>query len=118
MVLQYELRKLQSEGLDVLDVADYDARTPIHLAAAEGMHKVLKYMLRRQRSIGNRGLRAVTKRDRWGRTPLDDAKAGNHTACIKLLEIAQERAGSDVMNVSDLLHDRLRCFKTRSNNRC
>ena len=118
MVLQYELRKLQSEGLDVLDVADYDARTPIHLAAAEGMHKVIKYMLRQQRSIGNKSLRAVTKRDRWGRTPLDDAKAGNHTACIKLLEIAQERAGSEAIRVSDFLHDCLRCPKARSSDTC
>jgi hypothetical protein len=101
---QYELRKLQSEGLNVLDVADYDSRTLIHLAAAEGKQRVLKYLLRRQRATGDTNLKAVTRNDRWGRTPLDDAKAGNHTACIKLLEIAQERAGSAVMNVSGLTH--------------
>ena len=46
---QYELRKLQSEGLQVLTVADYDARTLLHLAAAEGKQKVLRYILRQQR---------------------------------------------------------------------
>ena len=81
----------------MLDIADYDSRTLLHLAAAEGKHRVLKYILRR---LGSKRLRAANRNDRWGQTPLDDAKAGGHTACVKLLEIAQERAGSDVLNVS------------------
>ena len=28
----------------------------------------------------------VNSLDRWERTPLDDAKTGNHEACIKILE--------------------------------
>jgi hypothetical protein len=94
---QYELRKLQSEGLQVLTVADYDARTLLHLAAAEGKQKVLRYILRQQRKQRQWN---TSPQDRWGRTPLDDANAGEHTACIKLLKVAEESAGTTVMNVS------------------
>jgi glutaminase len=51
--------------------ADYDGRTPLHLAAAEGQPEVVRYLL-----AAGAGPQPV---DRWGGTPLSDAKAGGHT---------------------------------------
>jgi ankyrin repeat protein len=59
-----ELAKLVESGADV-NVADYDGRTALHLAAAEGHVEMVKWLLLR-------GARAVVV-DRWGRTPADDA---------------------------------------------
>ncbi|CAI5511678.1 unnamed protein product [Closterium sp. Naga37s-1] len=60
-----ELTRLLDEGADV-NSADYDGRSAIHLAACEGHLGVLKLLLAR-------GAR-VNPRDRWGHTPLTDAR--------------------------------------------
>lgn len=52
-----------------LDAGDYDGRTPLHLAASEGHLDILKQLVRH-------GLKDVNPTDRWGNTPLDDAKRG------------------------------------------
>jgi len=55
---------------------DYDGRTPFHLAAAEGHRHVLEYL---------NSLPGVTMnmRDRWGNTPLADARRGGHEKCAQ-----------------------------------
>ncbi|GJP39965.1 hypothetical protein CLOM_g24277 [Closterium sp. NIES-68] len=60
-----ELTRLLDEGADV-NSADYDGRSAIHLAACEGHLGVLQLLLAR-------GAR-VNPRDRWGHTPLTDAR--------------------------------------------
>jgi len=50
---------------------DYDGRTPIHLAASEGHTEILQYFS--ELPVCN--LNCV---DRWGNTPLEDARRGNH----------------------------------------
>ena len=49
-----------------MDSEDYDQRTPLHLASAFGHLDVVKYLI----STGVK----VSPVDRWGATPLNDAK--------------------------------------------
>ncbi|EFO96065.1 CRE-GLNA-3 protein [Caenorhabditis remanei] len=60
---------------------DYDNRTVLHVAAAEGDVVTLEYVL-------SKWMEDPDPHDRYDRTPLDDAKHFNHTACIKMLEEA------------------------------
>ncbi|MFY0533535.1 ankyrin repeat domain-containing protein [Nannocystis pusilla] len=61
-----------------IDRADYDLRTPLHLAAAEGQVAIVEWFVGRGTD--------VNPRDRWGTTPLDDAYMQGHEAVIALLE--------------------------------
>ena len=72
-----EIKSLEAKGID-LNEADYDGRTPIHIAASEGHFNIVEYFILRN-------LRLDPK-DRWGGTPLEDAKRHNHDKIIKLLE--------------------------------
>ena len=58
----YTIREVISKGVSV-NFADYDKRTPLHLAAAEGKVEVVRFLLEKG---------AVSTKDRWGNTPLDD----------------------------------------------
>ncbi|CAI5439180.1 unnamed protein product [Caenorhabditis angaria] len=60
---------------------DYDNRSVLHLAAAEGDYQTLEYLLSKWKN-------SPEPTDRYGRTPLDDAKIFEHSECIKLLEEA------------------------------
>jgi len=64
-------------GLNMYE-GDYDARTPFHLAAAEGHVDVLFYLIKHAPNAA-----ALSPKDRWGGTPLDDAR-GN-AECTKVL---------------------------------
>jgi glutaminase len=57
-------RELVLAGTSV-NVADYDGRAALHLAAAEGRFKVAEYLV-------NKGANVLVK-DRWGATPFDEA---------------------------------------------
>ena len=67
-----------------LNVADYDLRTPLHLAAAEGQAQVIQYFIE-QKQKRDDGIE-LNPRDRWGGTPLDDAYTHGHKDIIELLE--------------------------------
>jgi ammonium transporter, Amt family len=56
---------------------DYDMRSPLHLAAAEGHEHIVKLLLKAGAKIN-----AV---DRWGNTPYNDALNHRHAGCVKLL---------------------------------
>ena len=73
----YELQRLYISGAD-LSAADYDGRTGIHLAASEGHLDAVKFLFAK-------GL-DVNPKDRWGGTPLADAKRGNFKKVIEFLE--------------------------------
>ncbi|GMN46089.1 hypothetical protein TIFTF001_015266 [Ficus carica] len=60
---------------------NYDHRTPLHIAAAEGLYVMAELLL-------NAGA-SVYSKDRWGNTPLDEARIGGNKKLIKLLELAR-----------------------------
>jgi glutaminase len=57
--------RFYNHGLN-LDDGDYDQRTPLHLAASYGHLEIVSFLV----SVGIK----VNPRDRWGATPLSDAK--------------------------------------------
>ena len=76
-----------------LNSADYDGRTPLHLAAAEGQLAVVEYFI--ERTGGGRAVN-VNPRDRWGGTPLDDAVLSGHEQVAALLQKAGGVPARDV----------------------
>ena len=75
------LRRLRARGID-LNGADYDLRTPLHLAAAEGQTVVVQYFVDQRLNL--------SPRDRWGNTPLDDARRHEQDRIVRLLTEATE----------------------------
>jgi len=61
-----------------LDAGDYDKRTALHLAAAEGKLSIVRLLVERKAT--------PDIKDRWDDTPLDSAKIGNYTSVIQYLE--------------------------------
>jgi glutaminase len=77
-----ELQRLSALGVD-LNLAGYDGRTAIHYAASEGANEVIKYLMQK-----NVNLEPV---DRWGNTPLDDARREDNVGSINLLQQTKKR---------------------------
>ena len=69
-----------------LGCADYDLRTALHLAAAEGQTKVVEFFVAQERA-GDAAV-DLNPRDRWGGRPLDDAYAHGHQDIVEILEAA------------------------------
>ncbi|KJH52523.1 glutaminase [Dictyocaulus viviparus] len=88
-------------GIDIHE-RDYDDRTVLHVAASEGDSSCLKYLLSKWRESPASTYRIFTSvidillgvylfvfvepRDRFGRTPLDDAKFFKHEECERVLQ--------------------------------
>ncbi|KAA8497903.1 putative serine/threonine-protein kinase [Porphyridium purpureum] len=71
------LRKLLNAGVPP-SLPDYDRRTPLHIAAAEGRLDIAKLLVE---SGAN-----VNARDRWGSSPLQDAERENRSEMIAFLK--------------------------------
>lgn len=67
-----------------MNLADYDGRTALHLAAAEGHMHCVNFLLK-QCNVSH------DVRDRWGRSPLDEAITFGHLAIVELLRDWDER---------------------------
>ncbi|XP_057994094.1 potassium channel SKOR isoform X2 [Hevea brasiliensis] len=74
------LKRILSTGIDP-NSKDYDHRTPLHVAASEGVHMMAKLLLEAGAS--------VFLKDRWGKTPLDEGRMSGNKNLIKLLEDAK-----------------------------
>ncbi len=70
------LESLVSQQRD-LQTGDYDIRTPLHLASAEGQLEVVKFLL-------DHDVKPIP--DRWGGYPISDARNNNHKKIVDLFE--------------------------------
>ena len=70
-------------GMD-MTLADYDGRTALHLAAAEGHVHCVNFLLQ-QCNVPH------DVRDRWGKSPLEEAISFGHSAVIEILQDWDER---------------------------
>eukprot|EP00184_Porphyridium_aerugineum_P007544 CAMPEP_0184698266 /NCGR_PEP_ID=MMETSP0313-20130426/4949_1 /TAXON_ID=2792 /ORGANISM="Porphyridium aerugineum, Strain SAG 1380-2" /LENGTH=1010 /DNA_ID=CAMNT_0027157183 /DNA_START=15 /DNA_END=3047 /DNA_ORIENTATION=+ len=88
-IMSYELLEFSARGLVDLvrerlvagisaDTADYDKRTPLHLAASEGHPDVAELLLLNGAKI--------SAKDRYGRTPVDDAINNGHRSVLMVLQ--------------------------------
>lgn len=76
------LRRHKLSGMD-MTLCDYDGRTALHLAAAEGHVDCVEFLLRKCHVPHD-------VRDRWGRTPLEEATVFGHTLVIEALQRWEE----------------------------
>ncbi|KAL6605850.1 hypothetical protein ACP70R_041503 [Stipagrostis hirtigluma subsp. patula] len=74
------IRRALACGADP-NAKDYDHRTPLHIAAAEGLYLIAKMLIDAGAS--------VFATDRWGTTPLDEGRKCGSRALAELLEQAR-----------------------------
>ncbi len=70
------LQQLIDNNMDPC-VGDYDGRTPLHLAAAEGREKAVEFLIQHKAK--------VNAEDRWGERPIQDAIKGGHVLLASLI---------------------------------
>ncbi|XP_027331706.1 potassium channel SKOR-like [Abrus precatorius] len=92
------LKRLLCNGLDP-NLKDYDYRSPLHVAAAEGLYFMAKLLLEAGASV-------FTK-DRWGNTPVDEARMCGNKNLIKLLEDAKSAQLSEFPYPSQEFTDKM-----------
>ncbi|OIT37659.1 PREDICTED: potassium channel SKOR-like [Nicotiana attenuata] len=95
------LRRLLSNGIDP-DSKDYDHRTPLHVAASQGLFAMARLLLGAGAS--------VFSKDRWGNTPFDEARLSGNNQLTKLLEEAKSAQISEFPiaphEISEKMHQR------------
>jgi len=74
------LKRILSNGIDP-NSRDYDQRTPLHVAASEGLYLMARLLVEAGAS--------VFSKDRWGNTPMDEGRKCGNKNLIKLLEDAK-----------------------------
>lgn len=72
----HTLERLVNQQRD-LQAGDYDRRTPLHLASAEGHLEVVEFLL-------DHGVQPIA--DRWGGFPIADAQNNNHQKIVDVFD--------------------------------
>ncbi|XP_071959480.1 glutaminase kidney isoform, mitochondrial-like isoform X2 [Antedon mediterranea] len=72
------MRQYALQGMN-MDQADYDLRTALHIAAAEGHKDIVQFLLEKCNVD-------PCPKDRWGFTPLHEAKQCGHDHVVTILE--------------------------------
>ncbi|XP_059307226.1 potassium channel SKOR-like isoform X2 [Lycium ferocissimum] len=93
------LRRLLSNGVDP-NTKDYDQRTPLHLASSQGQYPMAKLLLGAGAS--------VFSKDRWGNTPIDEARVSGNKQMIGILEEAKSAQLSEFPDFPHEISDKLR----------
>ncbi|KAL3527435.1 hypothetical protein ACH5RR_012091 [Cinchona calisaya] len=91
------LRRLLDTGIDP-NSRDYDQRTPLHVAASQGIYLMAKLLLDAGAS--------VLLKDRWGNTPIDEGRISGNKSMINLLEEAKSAQLSELPGVSQEITDK------------
>ncbi|MEE4210520.1 MAG: glutaminase A [Parvularcula sp.] len=81
-----ELRRLVAAGVDP-ELADYDGRTALHIAAREGQADAVRYLT----TVYGR----ADPKDKNGHIPLDEARKEGHDDCARLLIAGKPQAQAD-----------------------
>ncbi|XP_043695899.1 potassium channel SKOR-like isoform X2 [Telopea speciosissima] len=92
------LKRLLSNGIDP-NSKDYDHRTPLHVAAAEGLYLMAKILVEAGAS--------VFSKDRWGNTPLDEGHICGNKNLLKLLEDAKRAQLCEHSDHSQAIRDKM-----------
>ncbi|XP_021891345.1 potassium channel SKOR-like [Carica papaya] len=92
------LRRILSNGVDP-NSRDYDHRTPLHVAASEGLYLMAKILVESGAS--------VFSKDRGGNTPIDEAQMCGNNNLIKLLEDAKSAQLSELHYHSQEVKDKM-----------
>ncbi|KAJ1271181.1 hypothetical protein BS78_06G109200 [Paspalum vaginatum] len=79
------LKRLLRFGIDP-NCKNYEQRTPLHIAAAEGLHLIASMLI----DFGA----DVLARDRWGNTPLDEGRRRTSKPLVRFMEQARTVAVS------------------------
>ncbi|KAL1225038.1 Potassium channel GORK [Cardamine amara subsp. amara] len=94
------LKRLLSSGMDPKS-EDYDHRTPLHVAASEGLYLMANMLVEAGAS--------VIAKDRWGNSPLDEARTCGNKKLIKLLEVAKTGQSSSSHELQEERTERRKC---------
>lgn len=93
------LRRLLTTGIDP-NSRDYDQRTPLHVAASQGLYLMARLLL-------DAGAN-VSAKDRWGNTPLDEGRISGNKNMMDLLEEAKSAQLSELPDLSQESTDKMR----------
>lgn len=89
----HEVQTLHELGSVDINAGDFDKRTPLHIASANGNADVVRFLC-----VSGADVNAA---DRWNRHPLDEALTNGNTECAEILKkYGAESASSDDASVA------------------